>query len=590
MTKGFKHGLDKKNKSVFKRHLLRFIIVAILLMTVLTVLLWRLFYLETTDKALLSKMANQESRRVISIDSPRGTIYDRNHKPLAVTTNLYRVIVDIKVLKGYPQQYQKLSSLAIAGLRLSDIDSLIKKYPNKRYYIATQFLLPEAAKALKMLHIPGIHVEQQNRSYYPEGESIASLIGFSDFNNNGQSGLELSFDNLLRAKDHKLKLITDREGQAIRYSNHPDYPNSKDLTLTIDSTIQKFAYQALAQGVHNADAIMGTAVVIDPGTGEILAAASYPSFNPNIFSDRTGANVKAGALIDTFEPGSTIKPFIIAQALSSGKYTPDSLIDTNPGYYYIGHNRIRDDANFGEISLTEILEKSSNVGVSKVALTLNRQKLYQFFTALGFGQPSPLNFPLATNGILPDLSNLGKFEFATFSFGYAMTASTVQLAHAYSIFANDGKLCPLTLTLPQAPIQCRQIIPADIAHQVLTMLNSVVSIHGTGILANIPGFEVAGKTGTSHRVANGQFLKNSYNAIFVGIAPLRNPRLVIAVWIDDPKKNHFYQFGGVSAAPIFAQIAKDSLEYLGIPYQQPLSQYKLYHKNQRWLMQVIEDN
>ena len=352
-----------------------------------------------------------------------------------------------------------------------------------------------------------------------------------------------------------------------------------------------FSYQALKKGVIDAQADSGAVAVINPKNGEILALASYPSFNPNNFNEHAGKDIASRTLIETLEPGSTIKPFFIAQALLSGEYTPDSVINTNPGYYFLDHHKIRDDANFGKVTLTEILEKSSNVGVSKVALTLNKEKMYRFLTTLGFGQPSKIHFPGVTNGYLPPLSSLSQFEYATLSFGYALTSSVEQLAHAYTIFANKGKLCPISLIKRKdgQPIACPQVLPQKTANEVLQMLHTVVSVHGTGVLANIPGFQVAGKTGTTHRVADGHFT-NSYNAAFAGVAPLKNPRLVIVAWIDNPKKNHFYQFGGVSSAPIFAQIARQSLQYMGVAYQDSIKDYQLLNRNQKWLMQVIENN
>ncbi|WP_440616976.1 peptidoglycan D,D-transpeptidase FtsI family protein [Cysteiniphilum sp. 6C5] len=574
------------------KHKWRFFFTFFLIISVFLVLVYRLFYLETKDHNFLSNHGQSESHRTIDLDATRGIIYDRNGIPLAVSTNLYKVILDIKVLKDYPEKYQKIDEANIDGLSLSDIQALISKYPNKQYYIAAQFVEPSKIDDLKALHIPGIEIEDQNRTYYPKANEIAPLIGFTNIANKGQDGLMMTYQNKLHAEKGALSSTLDGKGHAISFNDQPQhYHLGKSIDLTIDSNIQSFAYQALKKGVIDTNADSGAAVVVDPQNGEILALASYPSFNPNNFNEHTGKPVALQPVIETFEPGSTIKPFFISQALLSGKYTPDSMIDTNPGYYFLHGHRIRDDANFGDITLTQILEKSSNVGVSKVTLTLDKEKVYNFLSSLGFGQPSTVDFPRATNGYLPPLSSLSKFEFATLSFGYALTSSALQLAHAYTIFGNDGKLCPMHLVKPKHPdkINCRQVLPKDIAKEVLAMLQTVVSIHGTGVLANIPGFDVAGKTGTSHRVANGKFI-NEYNAIFAGVAPVKNPRLSIVVWINNPKGSHFYQFGGVSAAPVFASIAKHSLQYMGVAYQQPLSEYELLNRNKKWLLQIIANN
>ena len=568
----------------------RFIIVLFIVIIVFFSLVYRLVYLEIVDSAFLTQKGKNESKQTIDVQGQRGIIYDRNGIPLATSTRLYNVIFDIKVLKKYPQKYRQLDTIKLNNLSVPDIEKLIQKYPDKQYYIAAKFVEPSKIQALKNLNIPGLHIEQNARTYYPMADAIAPVIGFSNSHNQGQAGLLLSYNHYLRADKTQLIAKTDVKGQLSELLQPPeDCHQAKNLTLSIDYNIQYFAYDALREGVINAKADSGAAVVIDPKTGDILAAASYPSFNPNRFSEHGSKNIAAKSIVETFEPGSTIKPFFIAKALDSGKYHPNSMINTEPGFYYLQHHKIHDDANFGKITLSEILEKSSNVGVSKVASTLNKKQVYHFLMALGFGEPSHINFPRINNGYLPELSSLSQFEWATLSFGYGMTTSALQLAHAYSIFANNGRLCPLNL-VKNAPLKkCTQVLSGNIANQILPMLHTVVTVDGTGVLANIPGFEVAGKTGTTHRVVKGHFT-DSYNAVFAGIAPLKEPQLVIVVWIKNPKKNHFYQFGGVSAAPIFASIANSTLQYLSINYQQPLQNYRLLNRDKTWLLNLIENN
>ncbi len=584
--------INKLQKNPKPRHIWRFFFTFLIIAIIFLALVYRLFYLTTTDEKFLNDRGYSESHRSIDLDATYGIIYDRNGIPLAVSTNLYRIVLDIRVLKEHPDDYQKIDQANVDGLSLADIKELIQKYPNKPYYIAAQFVEPSKIDDLKVLHIPGVQIEDQNRTYYPKADEIAPLVGFTDIANQGQDGLMLAYQTELKAEQGTLSSELDGKAHAITFDGTAQhYHLGKNIHLTIDSNIQSFAYNALKQGVIDTNADAGAAVVIDPKNGEILALASYPSFNPNNFNEHTGNALALQPVIETFEPGSTIKPFFISQALLSGKYTPDSIIDTNPGYYFLQHHRIRDDANFGNISLSQILEKSSNVGVSKVTMTLDKEAMYNFLSTLGFGQPSGIDFPRATNGYLPTLNSLSEFEFATLSFGYALNTSALQLAHAYTIFGNNGRLCPVSLIKlkHRGDITCPQVLPENIAQEVLAMLQTVVSIHGTGILANIPGFEVAGKTGTSHRLANGQFV-DQYNAIFAGIAPVSNPRLAIVVWINNPKGSHFYQFGGVSAAPVFASIAQQALQYMGVAYQQPLSQYELLNKNKKWLLQIIASN
>ena len=580
----------KINKWRHHLHFRRFIIVSCIMAIVFVGLFYRLFYLEAVDNQFLKEKGKNESNQTINLQGERGVIYDRNGTPLAISTLLYNIILDIKVLKKYPHKYRQLDSIHLHNLSVSAIEQLIQKYPNKRYYIAAKFVKPAEIEKLRNLNIPGVHIAQNSRTYYPMANAIAPVIGFNNSHNQGQAGLLLSYNHYLNTSSAEIVVKTNAKGELSTLPKLPEvFAKPKSLILTIDYNIQYFAYHALKSGVINAKADSGAAVVIDPKTGDILALANYPSFNPNRFSEHGSKNVGAKSLIETFEPGSTIKPFFIAEALNSGKYHPDTVIDTDPGFYYLQHHRIRDDANFGKITLSEILEKSSNVGVSKIAATLNKEKVYQLLRALGFGEPSHIDFPGINNGYLPALSSLSPFEWATLSFGYGMTTSALQLGYAYTIFANKGRLCPLNIEKKPHLKKCKQILPDDTAKQILKMLQMVVTAKGTGVLANIPGFAVAGKTGTTHRVAKGRFT-DSYNAVFAGISPIENPQVVIVVWVENPKKNHYYQFGGVSAAPVFSDIAQSVLQYLSVNYQQPLQNYQLLNRDKAWLLSVIENN
>ncbi len=572
-----------------------FYLILTILLIVLIALGYRLFYLETINHEFLRDKGLWESSHVNKVYPLRGSIYDRNGKPLAVTTTLYQLIFDPKVLKQYPDEYQKFDQLNIKDITSQKINEIIQKNPDSRYQVGGRFLTPQQANKIRDQHIHGVYLERQPRSYYPTGEILGPLIGFTGYDNQGQAGLELSFNQKLSAHPWQFSNQQDLKGQAITFL--PDQSAEKrqqaipeDLNLTIDRHIQEITYHALKKGVEHAQGKSGAAVVLNPKNGQILAIASYPSFNPNVFAQHASPNTAERAMVHTVEPGSTIKPFIIARALETDDYQPDTTIDTSPGYYYIGKNKVRDDRNFGKLTLKGIIQKSSNVGVSKVARDLGPGKVGDFLASLGFGQPATLDFPSATRGYLPNLNRLSDFGFATTAYGYGMNTSILQLAHAYSIFGNQGKLCPLSIVKqPQQPF-CPNVISPKVADEIKPMLQSVVGPKGTGILATIPGFAVGGKTGTSHRLAHGHYLKNSYNALFAGIAPLYHTKLVIVVWVEDPKRNHYYQYGGVSAAPIFAEIAKQSLQYLGVAYQQSLQKFQDIQGNRQWLLQQIEKN
>ena len=539
----------------------------------------------------MDKKANEQLIHTNIIPTTRGNILDRNHIPLAVSTTLYNVILDVKVFKQNPSNISLLSSLNINHISKSKIINNINNHPDSRYQILAKYITPSEAEKISINRIPGIHLEKKMRTFYPQANSMAALIGYTNSLNKGQSGLELSFDNVLHSQDGIKSVATDPKGNIIEKLNiiTPEH-KGKDLILSIDNTIQHFAFNALKKGVIKAQSTAGAAIVLNPHTGEVLAAVSYPSFNPNRFDSRSGPNLAERPIIQTFEPGSSIKPFIVAIGLQSGKYNPTTIIDTSPGHYTLQGHRIRDDSNFGIITVTQVLQKSSNVGISKIALSLPHEKVFKFLRSLDFGSGTGYLFPGENAGYLPAASQLGDFSYATTAFGYGMTSSVLQLAHAYSIFANNGILCPTSFIKIDHPPLCKRILSSEHANDIKNMLHSVVTIHGTGLLANIPGFSVGGKTGTVHRVGKHGYLKHSYNAYFAGIAPLDNPKLVIIIWIENPQKSHFYQYGGISAAPVFASIAKNSLAYLGVPYHEDLSNFFLKGKSTAWLMHIVENN
>ena len=578
-----KNSKTNENQTQSKRFRLSFIIVIAIILACLLGLAYRIIYLDTVNQDFLQTQAKSQIIHKVKVSATRGVIFDRNGVPLAVSTTLYKLILDVKVLSEYPDKYPKLASLNIDGLSIQYLHELIQKYPHSRYRISSQYITPLDAQHIKDLHIPGIYLEKQMRTYYPEGSATAQLIGFTNASNKGQDGLEMTYNNQLKAHSSTETIETDSRGNLIKTIHAPiHYHQGKDIYLSIDAVIQQITFNALKAGVIDAQADSGAAIVLNSKTGEVLASASYPSFNPNLFSSRSGRNIAERSIIDTFEPGSTFKPFIMALGLESGKYTPNMIINTSPGYFKIGKNIIRDESDSGAITVTQVLEESSNVGISKIALSLPHDKVFDFLHKLGFGNQIGYEFPGENNGYLPVASSLGEFSYATVAFGYGLTSSVLQLAHAYSIFANNGKLCPVSLTHKKHSPLCPQVISPKYANEVLQMLNSVVSNYGTAPLANIPGFKVAGKTGTSHKVANGRFLKNSYNAIFAGIAPLKDPRVVIVVWIDNPQKSHIYSAGGISAAPVFSSIARKSLAYMREPYHEGLQNYELINKSGKW--------
>ena len=568
-----------------KRHILIFIILALCLLGVIA----KLVELAVFEQQFLSSQAQAQSTKSRIIKGSRGEVLDRNGLPLAISVPVSDLILDPKVIlnsKKYLKIISSLDNISQINISKHALIRKLKSKPKSRYLRIAKELLPQTSHRIKAMRLPGVHLINYERTFYPGGQSSSQIIGFTNENNKGQSALEKSLDKYLQPKDGKQTLITNAKGGVLSVIKvNKISKNGKDINLSIDQRIQNLTYQALKEKVIEVKAQSGSAVVLDPNTGEILAAVSYPSFDPNDRSARVGDAIRNRALTDRFEPGSTMKPFIIAAGLENKVITPDTIIDTRPGYYYIGKNRIKDDSNYGKLTPAEIIKKSSNIGASKVALMMPKEKLYGFLNSVGFGQPTGARFPAATKGYLPDLSRLGDFSYATISFGYGLSSSCLQLARAFSVFANGGKLYPASFLKLNYKPKGISVLPADISLTVRQMLYGVTSREGTGLLANIPGFDVAGKTGTAHQLKNGKY-QNTYNAVFVGMAPLKNPRIVVVVRIDHPSRSYFDTFGGISAAPVFAKIAKGALRMLNIPMEKEHIDQKFF-KDQKNYYRMI---
>jgi cell division protein FtsI (penicillin-binding protein 3) len=574
---------------------LRYKVIALVFIVVIGILVARLFYLTTIIRPFLLGKGLQEANHPRTINANRGVIFDRNGVPLAVSAPIDNIIFDAKVLSQDKNaaDWQALATSPVLNMNLDQIRNLVFSNPTSRHIIVMKNLPPALAAEVDNLNVPGVYVERNHQSFYPQGTALAQLIGFTDVNDNGQDALELTYDNYLAPIYGKQSVTESALGQT--YSINQLIKEAKDghdLYLSVDSRLQYIAYQALAAQVQKTDADWGAVAILNPHTGEVLAAVSYPSFNPNTTSGRTGIAVQDQAITSTIEPGSTMKPVTITAALESGQYTPNTPIDTNPGFYMLDGNKIKDDANFGLINVTRVITKSSNVGVSKIALSLPRELEYGMFTKYGLGQkPSGGKFPGEAPGFMYPLKVLGDFQFATMAFGYSITASTLQMARLFSAIANDGVLLPVSYVKLDTPPQGQRIISDKVARQMIDILKTVVIPNGggTGILANVPGYVVAGKTGTAHIVnPQGGYYNNRYNAIFAGMIPADNPQLVIVVLISNPKAAHYFSFGGVSAAPVFAQIALAAMHILGIPPSNDVINVKLFQNQQQYYQQLIE--
>jgi cell division protein FtsI (penicillin-binding protein 3) len=525
----------------------------------------RAFYLMggiSTD--FLQRQGEARYARTLEIPATRGRITDRNGVVLASSVParaIWAIPEDVEATPAQVAELARLLDMSVAELkrRLADDD---RSFIYLRRQVDVQ-----VAERIAALKIAGIHSTREFKRHYPEGPTSAHLVGFTNVEDRGQEGMELAFERQLAGRAGSRRVIKDRLGRVVEDDWLREPVDGRDLALSIDSRVQYIAYSALRTAIDKHQAKAGAAIVLDAKTGEVLALANSPTFDPNARGRLSGEAIRNRVLTDTFEPGSTMKPFAVATALEQGKVRPDTRIQTAPGKLTIGDRTIGDAHVHGLLTVEEVVAKSSNVGTAKIALELPAQTLWESYTAFGFGQAPRLGFPGAVAGRLRPARTWRPIEQATISYGHGVSVSLVQLARAYSALARDGELVPLSLIKVEEPPATVHVLSAQTAIAMRKMLEMAVGEGGTAPAARIPGYRVAGKTGTAQKLKNGQYVKE-YVASFAGFAPVSDPRLVIAVMIDEPSGGAYY--GGQVAAPVFAQIAGASLRTLQVPPDGPL--------------------
>jgi cell division protein FtsI (penicillin-binding protein 3) len=542
----------------------RFYLVIIFLITVVLGLIWRILDLTIFDQHFLRHQGEARVLRLVSTPAFRGMILDRNGLPLAVSTSVYSVWFNPKEFNPNSESLSSLSKLL--EIKTKEIKKIYSRYKKtKREFIyLKRGLSPELANTIKSLSIPGIYTQIERRRYYPEGEAAAHLVGFTNVDDQGQEGLELAYNQWLMGEPGKKWVVKDRLGRVISdVRKVQEAKAGNDLTLSIDRRIQYLAYRELLTGIKQHIARSGSVVVLDAKTGEILAIANYPSFNPNNRSPIGRDSLRNRAITDTFEPGSTIKAFSIATALDSGKYKPDTIIDTYPGWIQVDHRVVKDEHQNGPMSVMQILQKSSNVGTAKMILSLPPNQLWNLLHRVGFGEVTGVGFPGEQSGSLVKHNPWGAFTVATLSFGYGIAVTPLQLTIAYSVIANLGIKRPVTLLRIDHSPAGESVMNREAASQMLMLLETVVNSKiGTGKSARISGYRVAGKTGTSDIAKAHGYAKDHVNSSFVGIAPVSNPKLIVSVIISDP--NGKYHHGGDVSGPVFQRIMEGSLRILNV--------------------------
>lgn len=536
-----------------------------LLLGSFVVLAGRSLYLQGIDNEFLGDKGRARFERVIDIAATRGRITDRNGDVLAVAT-------PVRSIWAIPEdaQMKPAQTRALAQLLRMDVSEINRKLASEREFVYLKRQLPpDVADQVTALQLPGIHQKAEYRRYYPSGEVTAHMLGFTGVDDTGQEGIELTLESQLAGKPGSRRVIKDRRGNVVEdvESVHPPV-EGRDITLALDAKIQYLAYTYLRQSIIENRAKAGSAVVLDARSGEVLALVNLPTFNPNNRVGLSGAQLRNRALTDSFEPGSTMKPFTIGLALEKGKVRFDTPIQTAPGKLSIGSATISDAHMHGVLTVAQVIQKSSNVGAAKIALSMPAEDMWRMFDSAGFGSPLKLGFPGEVGGRLRPAKTWKPIEQATMSYGHGISVTLIQLARAYLAFARDGDLLPLSLTRLDAPVPLgKPVFSAQTAREVRAMLEMVVQPGGTAPKAHVPGYRVAGKTGTAHKVEGGTYA-NKYVASFVGFAPVSDPRLVIAVMVDEPSNGKYY--GGDVAAPVFAQIMGGALRTLGVPSDAPL--------------------
>jgi cell division protein FtsI (penicillin-binding protein 3) len=537
--------------------------VVMLMSAIFCVLTARAFWIQVVDHGFYVTQGQKRYQRTIALDAMRGRIVDRNGALLAVSLPTAEIWAD-------PQQLDPAALPELARLLDMPPDALRQRVgTDRRFVLLKRQVEPAIAQRIGQLGLAGLTQVADSKRFYPEGESAAHVVGFTDAADRGQEGVELAANAQLAGLAGTREVIRDRLGRAVSETRPPVPPlPGATVQLTIDRRIQQLAYAQLkrAVGLHHAQA--GSVVVLDARNGEILALANYPSFDPNDRSRLAGPPLRNRAVVDTFEPGSTIKPVVVALSLDTGRVGPHSLIDTSSGAYRIGRAVIHDTSDHGVLSVAEAVQKSSNIALARLALDLPAEMIWTTYQRYGIGQQPVLPFPGAAAGRLRPYRRWRPIEQATMAYGYGLSASLLQLAQMYTAYAGDGTLQPVRLLRDDpgsgaAAPPARAVTSAATAREIRAMLELAVGPGGTGQAAAVPGYRVGGKTGTSRKQSGLGYAQGRYRALFVGLAPIADPRLVVAVMIDDPAGRAYY--GGTVAGPVFSAVTGGALQLLGVP-------------------------
>ncbi len=565
-TKRFLRPLSRRVQPNYAQR--RRLVLGLLLFGVLA-LIGRAFERQVWQTEFLQQEGARRYIRDLEMPAHRGVVRDRNGELLAVSTPVDSVVANPREFEPNPENVRAVADAL--GLAFDGVSQTLAENSTKGFVYLRRRITPDRAERLSRAvaerGIEGVDLIREYRRYYPSGEITAHVVGFTNIDDQGQEGLELGYDEWLTGEPGLRRVLKDGVGHVVQDVESLRQPRAgKDLVLSIDRRLQFLAYRELKAAVDKHKAAGASAVILDTRTGEVLAMVNQPSYNPNGRRDNRRGRMRNRAVTDVMEPGSTVKPLVVAAALEQGVVKPTTRIETSPGVMGVGRYRVKDVHNYGSLDVTGVITKSSNIGVTKIAWMMPPERLWQTYRQLGFGELTASHFPAESAGHVPHFSGWNRFEHATLSFGYGLSVSPLQLAQAYAVLAADGIRRPISLLKVETPPEGERVFSEKTARAVKAMLETVVSQKGTARDAAVKGYRVGGKTGTAKKAVGGGYARNKYQSVFAGMIPLSNPRLVMVVMVDEPSGGVYY--GGKVAAPVFASVMADAVRLLNLPPDQ----------------------
>lgn len=557
--------MHKRAEALPKAYVGRRRVVLTVFMIAVSGLIWRAVDQQIFERDFLQSEGDHRYLDEVRVPAHRGAITDRNGVVLAMSTPVDSIAANPRLLRPDADTLQPLARVLDIGL--DDLRRRLARYSHKHFVYLKRRLPPEAAQEVmdtaKKHHIVGLQTTREYRRYYPDGEIFSHVIGFTNLDDKGQEGLEAAFNEQLAGKPGLKRVLRDGRRQVVADVESLQMPQpGKNLALSLDQRLQYIAYRELKAAIKKHDAISGSVVMLDVKTGEVLAMVNQPGFNPNGNRSTRGGRLRNRAVTDVFEPGSTMKPLTVAVGLDLGVIKSSTRIDTNPGYFKLGRFKVRDHDNLGVVDIETIIKKSSNVGAGRIALSLSKEKFREYLAATGFGRSTGSGYPGEANGQLRPAANWAKIDQATLAYGYGISVSVLQLAQAYAVLAADGIYRPISLLRRDEVPEGTRVFSRKTALEVRHMMESVVASGGTATQAAVAGYRVAGKTGTVKKAGVGGYTQKKYLSLFAGMAPASNPRLVIAVMVNEPRGKQYY--GGLVAAPVFSAVMDDALRLLNV--------------------------